>query len=68
MSEIINKLIEIKDNYCERIEEEIYTNLNYEEKYKDLTTAEIKEINKYRKNIYFIYEAIHILDKVKESE
>lgn len=68
MSEIINELISIKDNYCERIEEEIFSNMNYEEKYRDLTTAEIKEINKYRKNIFYIYEAIHILDKVKESE
>lgn len=66
INEIIDKLIEIKDNCGERIEEEIYSNLNYDNTYKDLTEHEIKVINKYRKDIYYIYEAIHILDKIKK--
>ena len=68
MNKIINELIEIKDKYVERVEENIYANLNYDTEYRDLTTAEIKEINQLRENLYYIYEAIHILDKIKESD
>lgn len=65
MNEIINELIQLKDDYCERINEEIYSNLNYDKEYRDLTTAEIKRINNLREKIFAIYKAIGILDKVK---
>lgn len=68
MNKIINELIELKDDYTGRIEEQIYTNLNYDEEYRDLTRAEINQINELRKNVFYIYEAISILDKVKESK
>lgn len=68
MNKIINELIELKEDYNKIIEEIIYENLNNDEEYKDLTKAEINQINELRKNVFYIYEAISILDKVKESE
>lgn len=67
INEIIDELMEIKDELGERIEEEIYSNMNYDNEYKDLTGVEIKRINQLRKKIYFIYESIEILDKIKEK-
>lgn len=68
INEIIDELIEIKENLGTRIEEEIYDNMNYDNEYADLTGAEIKRINELRKKIYYIYESIEILDKIKEKE
>lgn len=67
INEIIDELMEIKDELGERIEEEIYNNMNYDNEYKDLTGAEIKRLNQLRKKIYYIYESIEILDKIKEK-
>lgn len=67
INEIIDELMEIKDELGERIEEEIYSNMNYDNEYKDLTGAEIKRLNQLRKKIYYIYESIEILDKIKEK-
>jgi len=67
INEIIDELMEIKDELGERIEEEIYDNMNYDNEYADLTGAEIKRINELRKKIYYIYESIEILDKIKEK-
>lgn len=67
INEIIDELMEIKDELGERIEEEIYSNMNYDSEYKDLTGAEIKRLNQLRKKIYYIYESIEILDKIKEK-
>ena len=68
MENIIKELINIKDDYVNRLEEVVYDNLNYECSYKDLTTAEISKINDYRKNIRNLYNAINILNEVKESD
>lgn len=67
INEIIDELMEIKDELGERIEKEIYDNMNYDNEYADLTGAEIKRINELRKKIYYIYESIEILDKIKEK-
>lgn len=67
INKIIGELIELKDYCGERIEEIIYDNMNYSSKYEDLTTAEIKEINDFREKIRIIYDAIGILDKIKEE-
>lgn len=67
INEIIDELMEIKDELGERIEEEIYSNMNYDNEYKDLTGTEIKRINELRKKIYYIYKSIEILDKIKEK-
>jgi len=68
INEIIDELIEIKETFGTRIEEEIYTNMNYDNNYADLTEAEIKRINELRKKIYYIYESIGVLDKIKEAK
>jgi hypothetical protein len=68
MENIIKELINIKDDYTNRLEEIIYDNINYECSYKDLTTAEISKINNCRKNIRNLYNAINILNEVKESD
>ena len=65
ISEIIDELIEIKEDLGTRLEEEIYDNMNYDNEYADLTGAEIKRINEIREKIYYIYESIGILDKIK---
>ena len=66
MNELIKVLEEIKDNYTEMIEEEIYSNLRNENTYKDLTQAEIKRINKYRKNITILYKIFGELEGIEE--
>lgn len=66
MNELIKILEEIKDNYTEMIEEEIYSNLRNEKTYKDLTQAEIKRINKYRKNITILYRIFSELEGFEE--
>ena len=68
MENIIKELINIKDDYTNRLEEIIYDNINYECSYKDLTAAEISKINNCRKNIRNLYNAINILNEVKESD
>lgn len=49
MEKIIKELINIKENYNNTIEDEIYGFLNYENEYRDLTDKEIDAINKARK-------------------
>ena len=66
MNELLKVLEEIKDNYTEMIEEEIYSNLRNEKTYKDLTQAEIRRINKYRKNITILYRVFSELDGFEE--
>lgn len=66
MNELLKVLEEIKDNYTEMIEEEIYSNLRNEKTYKDLTQAEIRRINKYRKNITILYRIFSELDGFEE--
>lgn len=66
MNELIKELEEIKDNYTEMIEEEIYSNLRNEKTYKDLTQAEIRRINKYRKNITILYRIFSELEGFEE--
>ena len=68
MEEIINDLIQLKENYGEQIDEIICDNMNNTREYKDLTQAEIKEINKYRKKIKYIYDVISLLNIIKESD
>ena len=66
MNELIKMLEEIKDNYTEMIEEEVYSNLRNEKTYKDLTQAEIRRINKYRKNITILYRIFSELEGFEE--
>ena len=66
INEVINKLISIKDNYGDIISEEIFTNVNYDNIYRDLTENEIKRINKYRKNTFYIYKAIDFLNEIEK--
>lgn len=68
MEEIINDLIQLKENYGEQINDIICDNMNNTRDYKDLTQTEIKEINKYRKKIKYIYDVISLLNIIKECD
>ena len=65
MDNIIKNLIDKKENYNDFIIEEIYNALN-ENRNENLTEKELEKINKYRKNIFLIYEAINILNKIED--
>ena len=65
MDNIIKNLIDKKENYNDFIIEEIYNALN-ENRNENLTEKELEKMNKYRKNIFLIYEAINILNKIED--
>ena len=65
MDNIIKNLIDKKENYNDFIIEEIYNALN-ENRNENLTEKELEKINKNRKNIFLIYEAINILNKIED--
>lgn len=73
IDKIISNLLEIKDDEIKNyIDEEIFAFLNYgtpvteKPTYRDLTEKEIERINKHRKNIFYIYEAIDQLQQIEE--
>lgn len=68
MEKIIKELINIKENYNNTIEDEIYSFLNYENEYRDLTDKEIDTINKARKNMFYLYKGIEYLDKIEGAK
>lgn len=64
-SKIINGLIEKKDNLIKDIEE-IATYIDTSHNEYILTPYEIKEINRKRKEILFIYNLISKIEDIKE--
>lgn len=66
MENIINLLIDEKEKQVALMDEEIYNDSRNENKQRDLTQKEIEKINKYRKNIFFIYEAIETIEKIEK--
>ena len=68
MEKLIKELINIKEDYSNMIEDEIYDYLNNGNEYRDLTAKEIEKINKIRKNMFHLYKGIEELDKIKEAK
>lgn len=68
MEKIIKELIQIKEDYNNLIEDELFSFLNYEDEYRDLTEQEINKINKARKDMFYLYKGIEYLDKIQEAK
>ena len=68
MNKIINNLVDIQNTYSELINDILFNDLNnpVNRGCNDLTKNDIQKINIYRKNIYYICEAISNLDKIEE--
>lgn len=65
----MEKIMELLENEIDEtntlIEDEIFSNLRMEREERALTQNEIIKINKYRKKIFFLYEAIRNLNNIK---